>query len=135
VSARRRDLYAILGLTPEATAAEITHAYRALVRRHHPDTRDASEHPAGEDADKELARVQAAYAVLRDPQLRADYDAHIDVARRRTRRRPPSAESPGGSATGDGAHHPMPKAPRYSTAEQQPPFRAGPVRWEPPPTS
>lgn len=135
MSARRRDLYAILGITPEATAAEINHAYRALVRRHHPDTRDASQRPAGEDADKELERVQAAYAVLRDPQLRADYDAHIDVAGRRARRRAPPAASPDGSATGDGAHRPTPKAPRHSTAEQQPPFRAGPVRWQPPPTS
>ena len=33
------DLYAVLGLSRDATQAEISHAYRVLLRRHHPDTR------------------------------------------------------------------------------------------------
>ena len=36
---KRPDLYAILEVPPSATQAEISHAYRALLRRHHPDTR------------------------------------------------------------------------------------------------
>ena len=33
------DLYAILGLNRNATPAQISHAYRTLLRRYHPDTR------------------------------------------------------------------------------------------------
>ena len=32
------DYYAILGLTPAATLADIKRAYRRLARQHHPDT-------------------------------------------------------------------------------------------------
>jgi hypothetical protein len=34
-----QDLYPVLGVDPSASASQITHAYRALMRRHHPDTR------------------------------------------------------------------------------------------------
>jgi hypothetical protein len=34
MTTERPDLYAILGITPHATQAEISHAYRALLRRH-----------------------------------------------------------------------------------------------------
>ena len=33
------DPYLVLGVSPTATAAEITHAYRTRLRAHHPDTR------------------------------------------------------------------------------------------------
>ena len=39
MTTKRIDLYAILGVPPDATLAEIGHAYRSLLRRHHPDTR------------------------------------------------------------------------------------------------
>jgi curved DNA-binding protein CbpA len=74
------DLYAVLGVRPEATAAEISHAYRNLVRRHHPDSR--TDEPAAPGTSGDLEQVLAAYAVLRDPDRRADYD------RRRMRQAP-----------------------------------------------
>jgi DnaJ-class molecular chaperone len=67
------DLYAILGLSPYATQAQLSHAYRALLRRHHPDTRTV-EHGRSDAADAALQEVLTAYAVLHDPTRRADYD-------------------------------------------------------------
>lgn len=100
------DLYAVLGVAPDATAEEITRAYRRSVRRYHPDTRDS---PAGETvADAALARVIAAYAVLRDPERRAEYDRrHRAVSRTR----------------------PVDVPVRWIPPRTEPPFKAGPVRW------
>jgi curved DNA-binding protein CbpA len=58
------DPYLVLGVSPTATQAEITHAYRTRLRTHHPDTRHP---PASKTADDDLRQVLAAYALLRDP--------------------------------------------------------------------
>jgi hypothetical protein len=68
------DLYAVLGVTASASAAEIRHGYRAQVRRHHPDTRLANSNDDHLTQDRALRQVVAAYAVLGDPQKRAAYD-------------------------------------------------------------
>lgn len=60
------DLYAVLGVSPGATASEIKAAYRALVKRHHPD--------AGGD-DKRILALNAAWEVLSDGDRRRRYDA------------------------------------------------------------
>src|SRR5215211_5513742 len=65
------DPYVVLGVSPTATQAQITHAYRTRLRAHHPDTRDA---PSSGCADEHLREVLAAYALLRDPARRAHYD-------------------------------------------------------------
>lgn len=62
------DLYPILGVSPNASREELATAYRALVRRWHP---DVCKEPG---AAEELARGSKAYRVLRDPELRAKYD-------------------------------------------------------------
>jgi curved DNA-binding protein CbpA len=59
------DPYVVLGVTSTATAAEISHAYRALLRVLHPDTRRRAGAPLTETADAELQRVVTAYAALR----------------------------------------------------------------------
>jgi len=64
----RSNPYAVLGVTRTATPAEITHAFRAKLRSLHPDTRSAGV------GDAELREVLAAYAQLRDPARRAEYD-------------------------------------------------------------
>ena len=51
------DPYAVLGVTSQATAAEIKSAYRQLVKQHHPD--------AGGDDERILA-LNAAWEVLGD---------------------------------------------------------------------
>ncbi|WNG93719.1 J domain-containing protein [Mycobacterium sp. ITM-2016-00318] len=74
----RFDPYLVLAVSPSATQAEITHAYRSRLRAHHPDTRDT---PSARRADEHLRDVLAAYALLRDPAHRADYDgATVRVA-------------------------------------------------------
>ena len=65
------DPYLVLGVSPTATQAEITHAYRTRLRAHHPDTRHT---PSPQAADEHLRQVLAAYALLRDPARRTDYD-------------------------------------------------------------
>jgi molecular chaperone DnaJ len=60
------DPYAVLGVSPGATAAEIKAAYRRLVKRHHPD--------AGGDAQR-ILDLNAAWEVLGDRERRRRYDA------------------------------------------------------------
>src|SRR5688500_12676270 len=61
------DLYATLGLLDEASAADITQAYRRLARQHHPDTNPDAE------GDR-FAGLTDAYDILRDPDRRSAYD-------------------------------------------------------------
>lgn len=61
-----RNLYSLLGLQRDATAAEIKKAYRKAAKAAHPDAGGTAEAMA------ELAEV---FAVLSDPERRAHYDA------------------------------------------------------------
>jgi len=63
------DYYAILGVTPAAEDVVIRAAYRALIRHYHPDTNPDPQ------AQERVREINAAFAVLRDPAKRADYDA------------------------------------------------------------
>ncbi len=65
-----RDYYAILGISPNATATEIRQAYRQSVREAHPDLNPHRQAWATE----QLKRINEAYDVLRDPRLRREYD-------------------------------------------------------------
>jgi DnaJ-class molecular chaperone len=65
------DYYAVLGVASTASPSEITHAYRRRVRSQHPDVHHDTRHNTGSER---LSAVIAAYAVLRDPARRADYD-------------------------------------------------------------
>jgi curved DNA-binding protein CbpA len=98
------DYYATLGISRDATQAEISHAYRALLRLHHPDTRAPADDCELIGSDAALQDVLAAYAVLRDPVRRAAYD-------RAWRGRPRPAKQ------------------RDMNVSSQPPIIAGPVRW------
>lgn len=62
------DLYGVLGLSRDASDADIKKAYRQLARKYHP---DVNKEPGAEDMFK---RVQKAYDVLSNPQKRAQYD-------------------------------------------------------------
>ncbi len=63
------DHYAVLGVTPEADEAVIRAAWRALVRKYHPDhAGDAA------DAAERTRAVNQAWAALGDPNRRIAYD-------------------------------------------------------------
>lgn len=142
------DLYANLGLTREASRAEITRAYRALLRQHHPDTRPHQCHPGPNSApsysaptdcgpsdsglaafsDEALNRAATAYAVLADPARRARYDHqqsnHRTEGEQHTQAEaagptPPTMPPVGPSWPAEGGAH----------REGQPPIKVGPVRW------
>ncbi|WP_413465380.1 J domain-containing protein [Mycolicibacterium fortuitum] len=117
------DPYLVLGVSPTATQGEITHAYRTRLRAQHPDTRRT---PDAATADEELRNLLAAYALLRDPARRADYD------RATGRGAPPEPDPPGavpvaGPSTGP-AQIPIRFRHTPRAAGASPPLRAGPVR-------
>lgn len=108
------DLYARLELTIEATPEAIEVAWRALLKRHHPDVAGS-----GADADTRAKRINVAHDWLSDPELRARYDRerHPERARRPIR-------APGtGGRNGAPAGRPGPAA----TASPARPVRRRPL--------
>ncbi|MBV1781007.1 J domain-containing protein [Paeniglutamicibacter sp. ABSL32-1] len=78
-----RNPYAVLRLDPQASAAEISRAYRAQMRLHHPDTRPGPDGPEQEALERSrLQSVMDAYAVLGNAAARSDYDREHPAARR-----------------------------------------------------
>ena len=69
--------YEVLGIEPGADPATVRAAYLDCARRAHPDRqhaeRDASERTVA-DAEERMRQVNAAWAVLGDPERRARYD-------------------------------------------------------------
>lgn len=78
----RGDPYRILDVTHDASNDEIKRRWRDLARENHPDLAggDASER---ERNTTRMARINAAYDLLRDPVRRARYDASPEARRAR----------------------------------------------------
>jgi DnaJ-class molecular chaperone len=111
MTVRPSDLYATLGVSDQATQGEIDHAFRALLRRHHPDTRGNLDESRRALADTALQEAFAAYAVLGNPARRLAYDEETTTASRPKTTRAPV----------------VPTRRTFS----RPPIVAGPVRWYP----
>jgi DnaJ-class molecular chaperone len=94
------DPYADLGIPRDASPAEITHAFRELLRRHHPDTRSARDAASSAHSDAALQRILAAYTAL-------------------STKRPSAGR---GTGTSDG-----PVVAQHSGADAS--LRFGPIRW------
>ena len=68
------DFYELLGIDAQADAVNLRRAWRRLALRWHPDR-------AGDGATAMFQKILAAYRVLSDPLMRAEYDAHRVGAR------------------------------------------------------
>jgi hypothetical protein len=81
------DLYAVLGVRPGASEHDIKLAYRGQIKKVHPDYAIHNRESDRIRRTEASAVLNAAYAVLRDPQRRADYD----------RQQEPSSVAPAGN--------------------------------------
>jgi len=84
-----KDYYATLGVQKDASAKDVTKAYRKLARKLHPDA-----NPGDDTAESRFKEVSAAYDVLGDEDRRAEYD--------QVRRMGPMAGGMGGGGFGGG---------------------------------
>ena len=64
-----KDFYKVLGVSKDATDAEITKAYRKLARKYHPDLNKTKE------AEEKFKDISEAYDVLSNKENRQKYDA------------------------------------------------------------
>jgi curved DNA-binding protein CbpA len=101
------DPYSVLGVSPNATQAEIVRAFRASVLATHPDTRDPA---AAQGADSRLQQLLAAYSILRN---------HAATATS------PQTTATSGPVNITVRHHDPGAVPK---SDASPPLRAGPVR-------
>jgi molecular chaperone DnaJ len=64
------EFYALLGVSRDASEADVKKAYRKLAMEYHPDRNSSAE------AEARFKEITEAYEVLRDPQKRAVYDRY-----------------------------------------------------------
>jgi curved DNA-binding protein CbpA len=103
----RGDPYRILGVPRDATPDEIKRRWRDLAREHHPD-RAAGDVPEQERLTGRMARINAAYDVLRDPVRRARHDASPSARRAWEQDAADGASGPSRRRDGSrGAHDPL----------------------------
>lgn len=69
--ANKKNAYDVLGIEPTATTEEIKSAYKAMVKRYHPD------HNESKNAASQFRAVKKAYDILKDEEKKAEYDANI----------------------------------------------------------
>jgi curved DNA-binding protein CbpA len=78
--ANARSLYDILNVSHDAEGVVIEAAYRALMKKYHPDQAAGGETEGNSSA----AEINQAFAILRDPRRRAGYDRHEHNERSRS---------------------------------------------------
>ena len=67
--AEKRDYYEVLGVSKNATDAEIKAAYKKMAIKYHPDR-----NPGNKEAEEKFKEAAEAYDVLHDPEKRQRYD-------------------------------------------------------------
>ena len=68
------DYYAVLGIARDAEDVVIAAAYKAMVKKYHPDVYKGSK----AEANKKIREINEAYDTLSDPKKRAAYDKSTD---------------------------------------------------------
>lgn len=74
------DYYAVLGVAPGASDAQISHAYRRLAKLWHPDRYSAAPAPLRARAERRMRALNGAHTILGDPARRALYDMRQALA-------------------------------------------------------
>jgi hypothetical protein len=103
------DLYAILQVAPDAETEVIDAAYRQLMRKYHPDVAHGDEVLAARLHER-AKLINQAYAILRDPRQRREYDHARQQGSRDASARPRPGSAPGSSSGPSGS----PGSPRAS---------------------
>ncbi|XP_053157024.1 dnaJ homolog subfamily C member 25 [Hemicordylus capensis] len=70
--------YDVLGVSREASKAEIARAYRQLALRYHPDRQRDPDGRGAESAEEKFLLIATAYETLKDEETRKDYDYMLD---------------------------------------------------------
>jgi molecular chaperone DnaJ len=73
--ADKRDYYEVLGVSKDASDADIKKAYRTLAKKYHPDM-----NPGDKEAEAKFKEVNEAYDVLSDSDKRTKYDQYGHAA-------------------------------------------------------
>lgn len=68
-----KNYYELLEININASDEVIKSAYRALVKKYHPDNCN------GESKEKELSEINEAYEILSDPIKRKEYDSKLNI--------------------------------------------------------
>ena len=72
----KKSYYEVLGLSENASEAEIKAAYRKLALKWHPDKFATKSQKEREEANQKMKEVNQAYEVLSDPEKRKNYDRY-----------------------------------------------------------
>ena len=110
-SSFRGDPYAVLGVSADASATTIKARWRRLAREHHPDL-VGGDSDAAVQATRRMARINAAYELLSEPERRESWDRdHGRASRGTAPRRQGSDGSREAPGAGSGAGAPGPSGP------------------------
>jgi DnaJ-like protein len=96
------DLYAILQVAPDAETEVIDAAYRQLMRKYHPDVARGDQALAAQLHER-AKLINQAYAILRDPRQRREYDRARQQDSRDASARPRPGSPPGSSSSPSGS--------------------------------